>query len=59
MKIVHCRECHREVERHARVCPHCRAEIPGEDKWLLTAKYGLFFVILAALVYVLFNFAGG
>ncbi len=40
-------------------CPHCRAEIPGEGKLLLTAKYGLFFVILAALVYALFNFTGG
>lgn len=59
MTIVHCRECHQNVERHAKTCPHCHAEIPGESKPLLTAKYALFFVILAVLIYVLFNFVGG
>ena len=59
MTIVHCRECHQDVERHAKFCPHCHAEIPGEGKLLLAAKYALFFVILAALIYVLFNFVGG
>jgi predicted amidophosphoribosyltransferase len=59
MTIVHCRECHKEVERHDRICPHCGAEIPGEGKLLLLAKYCLFFVILGALMYALFNFIGG
>lgn len=59
MSIAHCRECHREVERHARRCPHCNAEIPGKGKLLLLAKYCLFFVILGALMYALFNFIGG
>ncbi|HEY6609673.1 MAG TPA: hypothetical protein VIZ86_00855 [Pseudomonas sp.] len=59
MTIVHCRECHKDVERHDRICPHCGAEIPGEGKLLLLAKYCLFFVILGALMYALFNFIGG
>ncbi|MCM2331268.1 MAG: hypothetical protein NDI70_08235 [Pseudomonas sagittaria] len=58
MTIVHCRECHKDVERHDRICPHCGAEIPGEGKLLLLAKYCLFFVILGALMYGLFNFIG-
>ncbi|SFP73343.1 hypothetical protein SAMN05216229_10568 [Geopseudomonas sagittaria] len=58
MTIVHCRECHKDVERHDRICPHCGAEIPGEGKLLLLAKYCLFFVILGALMYALFNFIG-
>ena len=55
MKIVHCRECQQEVERHDRVCPHCRAEIPGESAFILTTKYSLFFVILSGIMYGLFN----
>ncbi|MBV2135068.1 zinc-ribbon domain-containing protein [Pseudomonas sp. MAP12] len=55
MKVVHCRECKKEIPPTAKVCPYCRAEIPGESSLTLTIKYALFFVILAALAFALFN----
>ncbi|MNN97798.1 hypothetical protein D3C81_2170340 [compost metagenome] len=58
MKVVHCRECKKEIPPTAKVCPYCRAEIPCESSLTLTIKYALFFVILAALAFALFNFGG-
>lgn len=55
---THCRECKKEIPRTVGICPHCGAEIPGEGKLLLTAKYALFFVILAGLMYGLFHIGG-
>ena len=56
MKTTHCRECKKEISPTVSVCPHCGAEIPGKSSLRLTVNYSLFFVILGAIMFGLFNF---
>ncbi len=57
--IVACKQCHKEVNKGVKICPHCGAENPGyQGKSTNYMVYLGYLAIVFAVLYTVADFLG-